>query len=79
MKFFLKWIHHSVITQLSSLDVKPSTPCRQVELQRVINHHSKVFCDIPKFLSPTHCHEPVVYLQLEIFPLNIRPYRYTTA
>jgi hypothetical protein len=44
----LKKGHPGVIAQLCSLDVQTSIPYAPVDLQIVINNHSKVFGEMPK-------------------------------
>jgi hypothetical protein len=53
MKKLLKKGHQGVIVQLCSLDVQTSKPSISLDLQGIINKHSKVFEYIPKGLPPT--------------------------
>jgi hypothetical protein len=53
MKKLLKKGHQGVIVQLCSLDVQTSKPPIPLDLQGIIDKHSKVFEDIPKGLPPT--------------------------
>jgi hypothetical protein len=53
MKKLLKKGHQGVIVQLCSLDVQTSKPYIPLDLQGIIDKHSKVFEDIPKGLPPT--------------------------
>ena len=64
MTKLLKKGHHGVILQLFSLDVKISRPYTLVDLQKVIDNHSKVFGEIPKGLPPTQDHSHVIHLRL---------------
>jgi hypothetical protein len=52
LKKLLKKGHHGVIAQLYSLDVQTSISSTPVDLQIVINNHSKVFWEMPKGLPP---------------------------
>jgi hypothetical protein len=49
----MKKLIHGLIAQLCSLDPQTSRPFSFVDLQKVINNHSKVFREIPKGLPPT--------------------------
>jgi hypothetical protein len=53
MKKLLKKGHQGVIAELCSLDVQTSKTSVPVDLQGIIDKHSKVFEDIPKGLPPT--------------------------
>jgi hypothetical protein len=53
MKKLLKKGHQGVIAQLCSLDVQTSKPYIPLDIQGIIDKHSKVFEDIPKGLPPT--------------------------
>jgi hypothetical protein len=77
MTKLLKKGNHGVIAQLCSLDVQTSKPSIPLDLQGIIDKHSKVFEDIPKGLPPTQNH--VIHLILGSVPPNIRPYRYPYA
>ena len=72
----LKSGHQYVVAQLFSLDVQTSKFPISLDLQRVINKHSKVFEDIPKGLPPIHDFDHAIHLGPGIFPPNIRPYGY---
>jgi hypothetical protein len=50
-----------------------------MDLQKVINNHSKVFGEMPKGLPPTQDHDHAIHLQPGSVPPNIRPYRYPYA
>ena len=76
MAIFLKKGHQGVIVQLCSLDVQTSKSFISLDLQRVINKHSKVFEYIPKGLPPPRDHDHSIHLILGSVPPNIRPYRY---
>jgi hypothetical protein len=52
-KKILKKGRHGVIAQLCSLDVQTSISSPPLDLQIIINNHSKVFGEIPKGLPPT--------------------------
>ena len=75
----LKKEHYGVISQLRLLDVQTSNPSISIDLQRVIDNHSKVFKDIPKGLPPTRDHDHVIHLILRSVPPSIIPYRYPYA
>jgi hypothetical protein len=75
----LKKGHQGVITQLFSLDVQTSKPSISLDLQGIIDKHSKVFEDIPKGLPPTQNHDHDIHLIPGSVPPNIRPYRYPYA
>ena len=47
-----------------------------LDLQRVIDKHSKVFEDIPKGISPSQDHDNDIHFIPRSVPPNIRPYRY---
>jgi hypothetical protein len=61
------------------LDVQTSTSSTPVDLQIVINNHSKVFGEMSNSLPPAQDHDHVIHLQPENVPPNIRPYMYTYA
>ena len=67
-----KW---GVIAQLCSLEVPTSKSSISVDLQKVLDNHSKVF-ETPKELPPIHDHDHAIHLILGSVPPNIRPYRY---
>jgi hypothetical protein len=53
MKRLLKKGHRGIIAQLCSLYVQTSKTSIPLDLQGIIDNHSKVFEDIPKGLPPT--------------------------
>jgi hypothetical protein len=57
MTKLLKKGHHGVIAQFFSLDVQTFISSTIVDLQIVINNHSKVFGEMPKGLPPTRDHD----------------------
>ena len=69
MKTLLKKGHHGVIAQLFSLDVQTSIASSPMDLQKVINNHSKVFGEMPKGLPPSQDHAHVIHLQ----PISLHP------
>ena len=77
MTNLLKKGHQVVDAQLCSLDVQTSKFPISPNLQRVINKHSKLFELFPKGIPPIHDFDHAIHLITEIFPPNIRPYRYT--
>jgi hypothetical protein len=79
MTKLLKKGHQGVIVQLFSLDVQTSKPSIPLDLQGIIDKHSKVFEDIAKGLPPTQNHDHVIHLIHGSIPPNIRPYRYPYA
>jgi hypothetical protein len=79
MTKLLKKGHQGVISQLCSLDVQTSKPSIPLDLQGIIDKHSKVFEDIPKGLPPTQNHDHDIHLIPGSVPPNIRPYRYPYA
>ena len=77
MTKLLKKGHQGVIAQLFSLDVQTSKTSIPLELQGIIDKHSKAFEDIPKGLPPTQNHDHDIHLiPRSVPPANIRPYRY---
>ena len=68
--------HQGIIAQLCSLDVQTSKPYFPLDLQGIIDKHSKVFEYIPKGLPPTRNHDHEIDLIPGSVPPNIRPYRY---
>jgi hypothetical protein len=50
-----------------------------LDIQIVINNHSKVFGEIPNSLPPTQDHDHAIHLQPRSVPPNIRPYMYLDA
>jgi hypothetical protein len=79
IKTLLKKDHQGVITQLCSLDVQTSKPSIPLDLQGIIDKHSKAFEDIPKGLPPTQNHDHAIHLIPGSVPPNIRPYIYPYA
>jgi hypothetical protein len=79
MKKLLKKGHHGVISQLCSLYVQTSISPTLMDLQIVINYHSKVFGEMPKGIPLARDHDHAIHLQLGSVPPNIRPYRYPYA
>jgi len=47
-----------------------------VNLQKVIDNHSKVFGEIPKGITPAHYHDHSIQLQVGSVPHNNSSYRY---
>jgi hypothetical protein len=79
MKKILKKENHGVIVQLFSLDVQTSKPYIPLDLQGIIDKHSKVFEYIRRGLPPTHDHDHVIHLIHGSAYPNIGPYRYPYA
>ena len=72
----LKNGHQGVVAQLLSLDVQTSKFLISLDLQRVINKHSKVFEDIPKGIPPfPDFNHGIHFIPGSVHP-NIRPYWY---
>jgi hypothetical protein len=76
MTKLLKNGHQGVIAQLCSLDFQTSISPTPLDLQIVINNHSKVFGEMPKGIPPIRDHDHVIHLKPGSVPPNIRPYRY---
>ena len=76
MTKLLKKGHQGVITQLCSLAMQISKYSISLDLQKVMDKHSKVFEDVPRGLPPHRDHDHAIHLILESVPPNIRPYRY---
>jgi hypothetical protein len=76
MKKLLKNGHQGVIVQLCLLYVQTSKPSIPLDLQGIINKHSKVFEDIPRGLPPTCDHDHAIHLISGSVPPNIMNYRY---
>ena len=74
MTKLLKKGHQGVVAQLLSLDVQTSKFHISLDLQRVINKHSKVFEDIPKGFPPIRAFDHAIHLIMGCVPPNIRPY-----
>jgi hypothetical protein len=64
---------------LCSLDVQTSKSFVPMDLQIVINNHSKVFGEMSKGLPPARDHDHDIHLQLGSVPPNIRHYKYPYA
>jgi hypothetical protein len=79
MKKLLKKGHQGVIVQLCSLDVQTSKPYIPLDLQGIIDKHSKVFEYIPRGIPPTLNHDHVIHLIPGSAPPNIKPYKYPYA
>jgi hypothetical protein len=79
MKKLLKKGNSGVIVQLCSLDVQTSKPYFPLDIQGIIDKHSKVFVDIPIGLPPTLYHDHAIHLIPGSVPSNIRTYRYPYA
>jgi hypothetical protein len=79
MTKLLKRGHQGVIVQLCSLDVQTSKPSICLDIQGIIDKHSKVFEDIPRGLPPTCNHDHSIHLIPRSVPPNIKPYRYPYA
>jgi hypothetical protein len=71
MTKLLKKGHHGVIAQLCSLDVQTSRPSTPVDLQKVIDNHSKVFGEIPKGLPPTEIMTMLFICNQEVYHLTL--------
>jgi hypothetical protein len=71
MTKLLKKRHQGVIVQLCSLDVQTSKPSIALDLQGIIDKHSKLFEDIPIGLPNTHDHDHVIHLIPGSVPPNI--------
>eukprot|EP00253_Pinus_taeda_P028176 PITA_28176 len=78
MTKLLKEEQRGVIVELCSLDVSTSESYISLDLQKVLENHSKVF-ETPKGLPPIHDHDHAIHLILGSVPPNIRPYRYPYA
>jgi hypothetical protein len=76
MKKLLEKGNHDLIVQLFSVDVQKSNLSILIDLQGIIDNHSKVFEDIPRVLPPTQNHDHVIHLIPRSVPPNIMPYRY---
>ena len=75
MAKLLKKEQRGVIAQLCSLDVSTSESSISLDLQKVLDNHSKVF-ETPKGLPPVRDHDHAIHLIPRSVPPNIRPYRY---
>ena len=76
MKKILKKGHQRVIAQLFSLDVHTSKSSNSLDMQKVMDKHSKVFEHVPKGLPPPRDHDHAIQFIPGSVPPNIRPYRY---
>jgi hypothetical protein len=72
----LKKGHQGVIVQLCSLNFQTFKPYIPLDLQGIIDNHSKLFEDIPRGIPPTRNHDHAIHLILGSVPPNIRVYRY---
>jgi hypothetical protein len=68
--------HYGVMAQLCSLNVQTSISYAPLDLQIIINNHSKVFGKMPKDLPPTRDHGHAIHLQPVSVPPKFTPYRY---
>jgi hypothetical protein len=76
MTKLLKKGYQGLISQLFSLYVQTYKPSIPLDIQGIIDKHSKVFEYIPKGFPPTRNHDHDIHLILRSVPPNIRPYRY---
>jgi hypothetical protein len=76
MTKLLKKGNNGVIVQLFSLYVQTYKPCIPLDIQGIIDKHSKVFEDIPRGLPPTLNHDHAIHLILGSTSPNIRRYIY---
>ena len=67
-----------IIAQLCSLEVQTSKSSISLDLQKVLDNHSKVF-ETPKGLPPIRDHDHAIHLIRGSVTPNIRPYRYPYA
>ena len=79
MTELLRKSQQGVLVQMCSLDVQMSKTSIPMDLQRVIDNHSKVFANIPKGLPPARDHDHTIHFHPGSVPPNIRPYRYPSA
>jgi hypothetical protein len=79
MKKLIKKQYHGVIGQLFSLNVQSSISFDPLDLQIVINNHSKVFGEITNSIPLDRYHDHVIHLQLGSAPPNIIPYKHPYA
>jgi len=75
MKNILKKEQRGVITQLFSPDIQTCNSSISLDLQRVLDNHTRLF-KTPKGLPPIHNHDHVIHLIPRSVPPNIRPYIY---
>eukprot|EP00253_Pinus_taeda_P032507 PITA_32507 len=78
MTKLLKKEKRGIIAQLCSLEVPTSKSSISIDLQKVLDNHSKV-CETPKGLPPIRDHDHAIHLILGSVPPNIRPYKYPYA
>jgi hypothetical protein len=76
MTKLLKKKHSGVIVQLCSLDAQTYKPSIPLDIQGIIDKHSKVFEYIPIGFPTTHDHDHVIHLIPRSVPPNIMLYRY---
>jgi hypothetical protein len=76
MTKLLKKGHRGVILQLCLLYVQTYNPPIPLDLQGIIEKHSKVLEYIPKGLPPTQNHDHAINIIPGSVPPNIRPYIY---
>jgi hypothetical protein len=79
MTKLLKKGHQGVIVELCSLYVQTSKPSITLDIQWIIDNHSKVFEDIPIGIPPTGDHDHAIHLIPGSVSPNISPYRYSYA
>jgi hypothetical protein len=79
MRTLLKKGNQGVIVQLWSLDFKTSKTSIPLDIQGIIDKHSKVFEVIPRGLPPNRDHDNSIHLIHGSVPPNINPYRYPYA
>jgi len=63
-----------IIVKLCSLEDPTSKSCISLDLQNVVDNHSKVF-ETPKGLPPIRDHDHAIHLVPGSVPPNINPYR----
>ena len=73
MKNLLKKGHQGVIVQLCLLYFQTSKTSIPLDLQGIIDKHSKVFEDIPRGIPPTQNHDHDIHLISGSVPPNIKP------
>ena len=78
MTKLLKKEQRGVIGQLCSLDVSTLKSSISLDLQKVLENHSKVF-ETPKGLPPMRDHDHAIHLIPGSVPPNIRLYKYPYA
>ena len=75
--FIIIWWYpeqRGVIAQLCSLDVSTSKSSISLDLQKVLDNHSKVL-ETPKGLLPIRDHDHSIHLIPGSVPPNIKPYK----